>query len=288
MPGTGELYLSQEDGGPPTELAAGRARGESGVSVRSLRFQGGAHIATTPQDHLVCCHLNSGARFECSIAGQDLTHAPGAGSLAICPAGADTAAHADDDVEAILVTVTPGQLALAAAEASALEAKLIERLAGRDARMAELARVLARESADGYLNGPLYWNDVATDFIAALVAGHTSAGAPDKPRGKLGGAVLARLRDYILAHLDEPIEVETLAGIAARSPFHFTRVFSQSVGVTPHRYVVHLRLRRAIELVRAGGAGLAEIAARTGFADQSHLSRWMRRVHGVSPTEVAA
>jgi AraC family transcriptional regulator len=55
-------------------------------------------------------------------------------------------------------------------------------------------------------------------------------------------------------------------------------VFAQSVGMTPHRYVVHLRLQRAIELVREGRLSLAEIAASTGFSDQSHLSRWVRRV----------
>ena len=53
-------------------------------------------------------------------------------------------------------------------------------------------------------------------------------------------------------------------------------------------YVVHVRLRRAIELVRKGQSGLAEIAASAGFADQSHLSRWMRRVHGVTLTQLTA
>jgi AraC family transcriptional regulator len=47
-------------------------------------------------------------------------------------------------------------------------------------------------------------------------------------------------------------------------------------------------LQRATELVRGGRSSLAEIAAATGFADQSHLSRWVRRVHGVTPTELAA
>jgi AraC family transcriptional regulator len=102
----------------------------------------------------------------------------------------------------------------------------------------------------------------------------------------LGRVVLERLKEYVLAHLNEPIAVEALAAIAGRSPFHFTRVFTRSVGVTPHRYVVHLRLQRAIELVRSGQSGFADIAARTGFADQSHLSRWVRRVHGVSLTQL--
>jgi AraC family transcriptional regulator len=102
----------------------------------------------------------------------------------------------------------------------------------------------------------------------------------------LGKDVLKRLRDHVIAHLDETIEVSTLAQMAGRSPFHFTRMFTRSVGVSPHRYVVHLRLRRAIELVRDGRCSLAEIAVRTGFADQSHLTRWVRRVHGVPLAQV--
>jgi AraC family transcriptional regulator len=104
----------------------------------------------------------------------------------------------------------------------------------------------------------------------------------------LGKAMLARIKDHILGHLDEPIEVATLAAMAGRSPFHFSRVFTRTVGMTPHRYVVHLRLQRAIALIRHEHAGLAEAATRSGFADQSHLSRWVRRVHGVSLTQLAA
>ena len=124
-------------------------------------------------------------------------------------------------------------------------------------------------------------------FIDALVGRHTSEPMA-LVRGKLGKDVLERVRNHVMAHLDEPINVEALANMARLSPFHFTRVFSRSVGITPHRYVVRLRLQRAADLVREGRSGLAEIAARTGFADQSHLSRWIRRVHGVSPTQLMA
>src|SRR5262249_56600905 len=133
----------------------------------------------------------------------------------------------------------------------------------------------------------LLWNEIANRFIDGLLAHHTAT-PPSRGRGRLGRDTLARITDHVFAHLGEPIEVATLASIAGRSPFHFVRVFTRSVGVTPHRFIVHLRLQRAIELVRAGGASLAEIAARTGFADQSHLSRWVRRVHGVSLTGLDA
>ena len=272
MIGIGELYLVQEDGGLPTTLAAGSAPGESGVSVFSLRFRGGAHFSATPRQHLVWFHMSSQVRFECRIADRALGHEVPAGSLAICPAGIDSAADAEESVDATVVAINPGQLALTAAEESALEARLIESFSGRDQALLDLARTLASESADGYPNGPLYWNEVASGFIDGLVARHTSP-FEAQARGTLGKDVLERLRDYVITHLDEPIEVAALAKIAGRSPFHFSRVFARSVGMTPHRYVVHLRLRRAIELVREGRSGLAEIAARTGFADHEVTCR---------------
>jgi AraC family transcriptional regulator len=284
---TSQFYLAQKNGALPMTLAAGGAAGESGVSLLSVRFQGGVHLSATPRQHLICFQMCPQVRFECRIGGRELWHEPSAGSLAICPAGVDCTADAEGSGDAFLVAIDPGRLAFAAAEDSALEAQLIERLAGHDQALLDLARALALESTDGYPNGPLFWNEIANGFVHGLVARHTS-GVETRARGMLGKAVLERLRDYVVAHLNEPVEVAALARIAGRSPFHFTRVFTRSVGMTPHRYVVHLRLQRAIELVRDGRSGLADIAACTGFADQSHLSRWVRRVHGVSPTQLAA
>ena len=162
-----ELCLTQMDDGSPTALAAGSAPGESGVFVLSARFKGGAHISATPRRHHVCFQLTPSAHFECRIAGKALSHKPEAGSLAICPAGADYAADAEVSVDAILVAIEPGQFALAAAEGSALDAQLIARFSGCDHELLELARGLAHESADGYPNGPLFWNRMAAPSLTA-------------------------------------------------------------------------------------------------------------------------
>jgi AraC family transcriptional regulator len=282
-----ELCFAQEDGGLPTTFCAGSAPGESGVFVLNARFHGGMHFSAKPRRHHIFFQVSEQAHFECRIADRALSHEPQAGSLAICPTGADYWADASGSVGAIVVAIDPGKLALAAAEGSALEAQLIERLSGYDQTLLDFARDLASESANGYPNGPHFWNEIASAFLGGLLVRHTS-NFDGRVRGALGKDVLQRLRDYIMAHLDEPIEVAALAGIAGRSEFHFTRVFTRSVGITPHRYVVHQRLQRAVELLRDGRSGLAEIAALTGFADQSHLSRWVRRVHGVSPTQLTA
>jgi AraC family transcriptional regulator len=276
-----ELTLAQSDGGLPTMVAAGGAPGESGVSVISARFNGSMHLSGTPWRHHICFQMTRRRRFECRIADEALSHAPPVGGLAICPAGIDCVADSDGSIDAILVSIDPGRFALAAAEDSALEAKLTGRLSGYDQALLDCAHTLVSESTGGYPNGPLFWNEVASRCIDGLLARHSSQ-VETRTRGMLGNAVLKRLKDYVVAHINEPIEVAALAKMAGRSPFHFTRVFARSVGMTPHRYIVHLRLQRAIELVREGRSSLAEIAAGTGFADQSHLSRWVRRVHGVS------
>jgi AraC family transcriptional regulator len=282
-----ELRVLQADGGPPMTLAAGSASGESGVSVLGLRFRNGAHVSAVMRKHVICFQLSPGVHIDCHIGGRTLGHAPPAGALAICPSGIDWSADTGESVESLLVAIDPGQLALAAAEDAALDAQLMERLTGYDEALLALARTLASESAAGYPSGPLLWNDVASAFIDRLVSRHTSAFRDRTPRA-LDGNILERVRDYVMAHLDQPIEVAALAEIAGRSPFHFSRVFARSVGMSPHRYVVRLRLRRAVELIRGAETDLADIAARTGFSDQSHLSRWVRRVYGVSPTQLVA
>src|SRR5262249_43925467 len=155
------------------------------------------------------------------------------------------------------------QLALAAAEDSAPEAEIIECMAGLNHVLFDLGRTLASESAHGYPEGPLFWNDAATSFIHEVVARHTSAPEP-RSGGTLEKDVIKRIRSYVLEHLDGPISVANLADIAGKSTFHFSRLFTRSVGVSPHRYIVHVRLRRASELIRDGRSSLAEIAVRTG------------------------
>jgi hypothetical protein len=135
--GTSEVYLAQEDGGLPLTLAAGSAPGESGVYVLRVKFRDGMHFNATPRQHLVWFQL-SNVRIECRRAGRKLTQDVSAGGLAICPAGIDCAADADEGGDALAVAIDPGRLALAAAEDSALDAQLLER-----------ARVQAGKTLDG-------------------------------------------------------------------------------------------------------------------------------------------
>jgi AraC-like DNA-binding protein len=93
-------------------------------------------------------------------------------------------------------------------------------------------------------------------------------------------------RDYIQSHYEEDISLEELSAHVGLSAFHLSRVFKSETGLPPHKYLTQIRLNRARDLL-AGGLAIAEVAYQVGFADQSHLSKWFKRVYGVSPAQYA-
>jgi AraC-like DNA-binding protein len=90
---------------------------------------------------------------------------------------------------------------------------------------------------------------------------------------------------WLEAHLAEPVRLEDAAREAGLSPFHFLRVFAKIVGVTPHQYVLRLRLREAARLLAEASRSITDIALDSGFADLSNFVRTFRRAAGVSPRE---
>jgi AraC-like DNA-binding protein/mannose-6-phosphate isomerase-like protein (cupin superfamily) len=86
----------------------------------------------------------------------------------------------------------------------------------------------------------------------------------------------------VLADATCPEPVSRAAARAGMSREGFSRMFARLHGMPPHAFWLMGRLNHARELLRAGDA-IAEVAAETGFTDQSHLGRWFRRAFGVSP-----
>lgn len=92
----------------------------------------------------------------------------------------------------------------------------------------------------------------------------------------------AALVDWIRTHLDEPLDVASLAGRAGMSPRTFHRRFTDALGETPARFVETLRLDHARALLQTSLA-LKTVAAQTGYATPGQLSKAFARRFGVSP-----
>jgi AraC-like DNA-binding protein len=96
------------------------------------------------------------------------------------------------------------------------------------------------------------------------------------------GALARRVRELISDSYLEDITAGDLAAATGRSRFTVHRAFRLAYGMAPSDYQRLLRLRAARRLI-SQGRPISEAAARAGFADQSHLSRWFSRCYGVTP-----
>ncbi len=88
---------------------------------------------------------------------------------------------------------------------------------------------------------------------------------------------------WIDAHSHRPIGLEDAAEQAGISPFHFLRLFSDTLGVTPHQYLVRSRLRHAARRLTEDDSAITEIAYDVGFGDLSNFVRTFHRAAGASP-----
>jgi transcriptional regulator GlxA family with amidase domain len=91
------------------------------------------------------------------------------------------------------------------------------------------------------------------------------------------------LQGYIAAHLHTSIRTADLARVAQLGPFRLKRAFKDSLGCTPHQYVIRRRVERAQKLMSMTDDSLAQIATECGFAGQSHLSHLFYKILGERP-----
>lgn len=96
---------------------------------------------------------------------------------------------------------------------------------------------------------------------------------------------LAELQAWMADHLDADLSVAALARRASMSPRNFARVFAQSVGLTPARYVDTLRVEAARRRLEESGVGVDEIAQRCGFGTRESMRRAFQRTMRISPSD---
>ncbi len=116
----------------------------------------------------------------------------------------------------------------------------------------------------------------------ALLYNHHSRTVYPQRSLKPERASITRAREYLEDNYAHDVSLDRLSLIAGLSPFYLCRIFRDEVGLPPHVYQTQVRLARAKTLL-ALGKSIGEVAADTGFADQSHFTRQFRRVTGVTP-----
>ncbi len=103
------------------------------------------------------------------------------------------------------------------------------------------------------------------------------------PSRTLTPAALDRLREYVSANLGERMLVADLAREVGLSPDRFAYEFTQITAQPPHRYILSMRIERALKRLATTSSSLVEIAHECGFASQQHMSNAIRRHSGTTP-----
>ncbi len=120
-------------------------------------------------------------------------------------------------------------------------------------------------------------------LLVRLAATNNYGEVPSADRLTLAPSTVKRVRDYILAHLAEPISLDDLAGVAGYSRYHFVRAFRESTGHPPYGYVITQRIVHAQQMLLASNDSVASIAHDCGFATHAQFSKKFREIVGTSP-----
>ncbi|SDH26788.1 AraC-type DNA-binding protein [Bradyrhizobium sp. Rc2d] len=142
---------------------------------------------------------------------------------------------------------------------------------------------LAQTAADGN-------SDIGLDEIGHILAGRFIDVASGKTRKQTPPTARDRRRAveaalWIDDNSQSEVDLEQAARQVGLSPFHFLRLFSSVLGVTPHQYLVRSRLRHAARLLADEDIAVTDIAYDVGFGDLSNFVRTFHRAAGVSPTK---
>lgn len=151
-----------------------------------------------------------------------------------------------------------------------------------DPTLVRLGLLLAAESTDPTSVGHVFGESLAVALFLAMAPSLALPADRTKPF-QLAPWQLNRVSQHMEANLSMPLQLDELAKIAQLSVSYFARAFKGSTGLPPHRWHLHLRVKRSQELLMQGEFPLAHIALETGFADQSHFTRVFSRLVGVSP-----
>jgi AraC family transcriptional regulator len=212
------------------------------------------------------------------------------GDISVTPANIPASYRAEGEDHYFHVEI-PAQflqsVAHSTAELDPDRLELVTEFRVRDPQLEQTLLLLRSElhKGGGWV-GQLYVESLANVLAVHLLRQYSTA----QPRialyeGGLGDRKILQISEYIHAHLDQSIKLADLADVAGMSQFHFSRLFKQSMGISPHQYLLQQRVEQAKQLLKGSKLAIAEIALQCGFNSQSHLSKHFREAIGMTPSD---
>ena len=266
----------------------------NGMIVERNLEQPNADIDSTSNGaskHVIVLHSSDPARLEWRIDGKQKEAGFTNGDAIINPFGLYVAPRWNSEVEIILLAINPTLVDQIAEQMDVSnKVELIPNFKFQDGLLQQLVHNLISEFENGLPSNQadlVYLESLTHTLISHLIRRYTVEEVKQisKTRG-LPPRKLARVMDYINDNLDKTLSLQAIAKVVDISPSYFNALFRESTGKPPHKYIIDQRIEEAKRLLIQTSKPIAEIAYQTGFADQSHLTRLMRRHTGLTPNTI--
>lgn len=283
------INVSKESNSPASPEVAIAERKVSWSMIHVGHYQYTAALETPehyfPQ-HFISVHLNETAIIkEQRLDGHLQSDSFSIGDICITPATTPVSVRLHAPWEIMGLYLEPTSITqLTAVDAESIQ--LVPQFKLQDPLIHQMAIALKTQlSSPGEWNR-IYVESMATAFSAHLLQ-HYSTRKPKEESDSQGLSVtrLKQATEYIHEHADQNPSLIEIAQQVSLSPYHFSRLFKQSTGLSPHQYLIDCRITQAKQLLKTTALSISEIAAQSGFTDQSHLARHFKRQFGVPPSQ---
>lgn len=207
------------------------------------------------------------------------------GNVCITPFQHLHAVRWQDEMEVLSLTLEPEFVAQALQESvNPDRVELMMHRGQKDPLIREILFALRAELEAGFPSGRLYGEAMGIALAVHLLKQYsTLKSSPKDYEDGLSQHKLSQVLEYIQIYLDQDIKLEDLSECVGMSQYYFSRLFKQSMGVSPYQFVLQQRIERAKQLLQQKDLAIAEIALLSGFKNQSHLTTLFRKFTGVTP-----
>lgn len=235
--------------------------------------------------HLICVHLSAPQWIEYREDGKAKNCYMKPGDIFIVPDRSSHSARWQKDAECIILALEPDLISKFAPEAvKGTNIELIPCKGQKDGLIENIALAFKEELETDGSGGQLYRDCLTNALIARLLRKYSVCSAKEELSHKgLGKGKLQQVLDYIEAHLTEEIKLTEIAAVAGLSQYHFARLFKESVGISPNRYVNRCRIEKAKQLLNQQQQTVSNVAKVCGFSNSSYFIKQFRQITGVTP-----